>query len=153
MLPRLQGLLPRLLPRELPFFITCRAFSLAPQAAEALKSIKDAVPPKRKVVQLSKKEKKELQGNIGKYANNCGRPEFHNVDLDRHGRVFEPTDVSEVVITSSKNNVCEVRFRWLHKVEVVLQAFQAHGLHVTRITHVPRLPKGDPHKCRKRRRV
>ncbi|CAD7969811.1 unnamed protein product [Amoebophrya sp. A25] len=183
-----------------------RCFGFSPQAAAALKSIKDAMPAKRKVIQLSKKEKRELQGNIAKYANNRGRPEFHNIDLDRHGRIFEPTDVFEIVITSSKNNlwiavvnkarenrtvftshagnvglrksarraadaahrvaqniarkckrlgvtVCEVRFRWLQKMEIVLQAFQAHNLRVTRVTHLPRLPKGDPHKCRKRRRV
>ncbi|CAD7925306.1 unnamed protein product [Amoebophrya sp. A120] len=189
--------------RVLPQF---RSFAFTAQAAQALKTLREAVPPKKKVIQLSKKERKQLQGNIGKYANSAGRPEFHNVDLDRHGRICEPTDVFEIVITTSKNNVwivvnnkaregrtvfsshagnvglrksgrrtidaahriasniarkckrlgvsvCEVRFRWLMKVEAILQAFQAQGLHITRVTHVPRLPKGDPHKCRKRRRV
>eukprot|EP00392_Amoebophrya_sp_AT5.2_P003183 g3188.t1 len=180
--------------------------SSATGAAVPLKSIRDSVSAKKKILQMSKKEKRMVQGNLGKYANNCGRPEFHNVDLDRHGRIFEPTDVFEICITSSKNNVwiavinksrsnrtvftshagnvgirkcgrrtidashriasnvarkcrrlgvsvAEVRFRWLMKVEAVLQAFQAHGLQITRITHVPRLPKGDPPRARKRRRV
>lgn len=185
--------------------------NFSPNAAAALRNIKDALgggspPQKKKTLQLSKKEKRLLQGNVGKYVKNHGRPEFHNIDRDRHGRVFNPTDTFQVVLTSSKNNLwacllnksregrtvfsthagnvgirrCErrtpnctwrvgqniarkckrlgvtavdVRFRKLMKCEVILQAFQAHGLRVTRLSHIPRLPKGEPHRAPKRRRV
>eukprot|EP00397_Hematodinium_sp_SG-2012_P067640 GEMP01105739.1.p1 GENE.GEMP01105739.1~~GEMP01105739.1.p1 ORF type:complete len:229 (-),score=45.43 GEMP01105739.1:23-709(-) len=179
---------------------------LSSKSTEALRNIKDALKTPMKRKQLTKKEKGSLQGNIQKYAMMGGRPEFHNVDLNRNGRIFEPSNTFEVVITSSKNNCwvtvnnksrgyrtvfqshagnigqrkanrkitsttyrvaqniarklkrlgvscVEVRCRYLMKVEVCLQAFQALGLQVTKITHVPRLPKGKPQKARKRRRV
>eukprot|EP00746_Dinoflagellata_sp_MGD_P149385 gnl/MRDRNA2_/MRDRNA2_81421_c0_seq1.p1 gnl/MRDRNA2_/MRDRNA2_81421_c0~~gnl/MRDRNA2_/MRDRNA2_81421_c0_seq1.p1 ORF type:complete len:263 (+),score=41.11 gnl/MRDRNA2_/MRDRNA2_81421_c0_seq1:75-863(+) len=47
----------------------------------------------------------------------------------------------------------DVSFRKLMKVDTCLQAFQAHGLNVTRLTHVPKLPKGNPPRPKKRRRV
>jgi len=47
----------------------------------------------------------------------------------------------------------EVRFRRLMKVDVCLQAFQAHGLNVSSLTHVPLLPKTRQPKPRERRRV
>merc|ERR1712046_141120 len=43
----------------------------------------------------------------------------------------------------------EVTFRKIMKVETCLQAFQTVGLQVTRLTHRPRLPRGDPSKPRK----
>lgn len=47
----------------------------------------------------------------------------------------------------------DVSFRKLMKVDTCLQAFQAHGLNITRLTHVPKLPKGNPPRPKKRRRV
>lgn len=179
---------------------------LSAKSTEALRNIKSALHTPVKRMQLTKKEKRTLQGNVRRYTLMGGRPEFHHIDLNRNGRIFEPTDTFEVVISSSKNNCwvtvnnkgrgwrtafvshagnigqrkadrklpsttyriaqniarklkrmgvscCEVRCRYLMKVEICLQAFQAHGLLVTKITHVPRLPKGKPTKARKRRRV
>lgn len=179
---------------------------LSAKSTEALRNIKSALQTPVKRMQLTKKEKRTLQGNVRRYILMGGRPEFHHIDLNRNGRIFEPTDTFEVVISSSKNNCwvtvnnkgrgwrtafvshagnigqrkadrrlpsttyrigqniarklkrmgvscCEVRCRYLMKVEICLQAFQAHGLLVTKITHVPRLPKGKPTKARKRRRV
>merc|ERR1719356_385035 len=157
-------------------------------------------------VQLSRAQKRNFQGNLRRYKLMGGRPEFHNVDRNKHGRIFEPWHNFEVVITSSKNNCyitvknkgwkyrcviashagnvgyrkamkktesatqrialniarklkrlgvtcAEVTFRKIMKVEVCLQAFQSAGLQVTRLTHLPRLPMGDPAKPRKQRRV
>lgn len=194
------------------------ASTFSPAASAALRTIKDSLTAnklsaahevpgtKRKKIRLSVRAKKELQGNVWKYCNNHDRPEFHNIDKNRHGRVFEPTDTFEVVISSSKNNlwivlnnkarggrtvfsshagnvgqrgpnkktrgaasrvalnvarkckrlgvqVVEVRFRRLLKVEIVLQAFKSLGLKVIRLSHIPRLPKGDPPTPRKRRRL
>ena len=47
----------------------------------------------------------------------------------------------------------DVRFRRLMRVDQVLNAFQAHNLRVTRLTHQPRLPFGYQHRPRNRRRV
>ena len=47
----------------------------------------------------------------------------------------------------------EVRFRKLMRVDQCLSAFQAHGLHVTKLTHEPRLPFGYAHRPRNKRRV
>lgn len=49
----------------------------------------------------------------------------------------------------------EVKFRRIMRVNQVLQAFVAHGLGVSSITHEPRLPKCGQNatKPRKRRRV
>jgi len=179
---------------------------LSAKSTEALRNIKSALHTPVKRPQLTKKEKRNLQGHLRRYMLMGGRPEFHNIDRNQHGRIFEPTDTFEVVISSSKNNCwvvvnnkgrgwrtafvshagnigqrkadrklpsctyriaqniarklkrmgvscCEVRCRYLLKVEICLQAFQAHGLQVTKISHVPRLPKGKPTKARKRRRV
>lgn len=135
-----------------------------------------------------------------------GRPEFHNIDKNKYGKIFEPWHNFEIVITASKNNCyitvknkswgyrtviqshagnvgfkqaatktegctqrialniarklkrigiscAEVTFRKMMKVETCLQAFQSAGLQVTRLTHRPRLPHGQPAKPRKQRRV
>lgn len=174
-------------------------------ATEASGNAKPAPKPGARI-QLSKAQRRNFQGNIQKYKLMGGRPEFHNVDRNKYGRIFEPWHTFEVVITSSKNNCwvtvknkgrryrcvffshagnvgmrkanrktematerialnvarklkrlgvvcCEVTFRKIMKVETCLQAFQACGLQVTRLTHVPRLPKGIPMKPRKQRRV
>lgn len=174
-------------------------------ATEA-KGEKDKRPKTGARIQLSKAQRRNFQGNIRRYKLMGGRPEFHNVDRNRYGRIFEPWHTFEVVITSSKNNCwvtvknkgrryrcvftshagnvgmrkanrktemsterialnvarklkrlgvvcCEVTFRKIMKVETCLQAFAAVGLQVTRLTHVPRLPQGDPAKPRKQRRV
>merc|ERR1719277_2837130 len=161
---------------------------------------------KQTSVQLSRAQKRTFPGNLRRFRLMGGRPEFHNIDRNRHGRIFEPWHTFEIVISSSKNNCwitvknkgwkyrtvmashagnvgyrkatkkteaatsriaeniarklkrlgvtcAEVTFRKIMKVEVCLQAFQSAGLQITRLTHQQRLPKGDPHKPRKQRRV
>lgn len=174
----------------------------------ALQSIRDSIRQKKAPVkaQLTKKDKASMQGNVGKYLLKGDKPEFHNIDKNRNGRIFEPNNLFEVVITGSKNNCwmtvlnkgrkrravftsncgnvgirdakarspksayrvaenvarklkrlgvgcADVKFRKLMKVDMCLQAFQGLGLNVTRLTHVPRLPKGKPNRVKKRRRV
>lgn len=174
-------------------------------ASQALGSIKDTLK-KTQNIQLSRAQKRSFPGHIHRYKTKGGRPEFHNVDRNRHGRIFEPWHNFEIIITSSKNNCwitvlnkgwryrtvfwsnagnvgyrqamkkteqatqaialnvarklkrlgvtcAEVTFRKLMKVETCLQAFQTVGLQITRLTHQPRLPQGDPAKPRKQRRV
>ena len=80
---------------------------LTPAATSALHSIRDAIRGRKAVVpkaQLTRKEKASMQGNVGKYLLKGERPEFHNIDRNRNGRIFEPTNLFEVVISSSKNN-------------------------------------------------
>jgi ribosomal protein S11 len=96
-------MLSRLVPRR--FFGT-----LSDKAASALDSIKDSIrgtakpPPVARKAQLTRKDKASMQGNVGKYLLRGNKEEFHNIDRNRNGRVFEPTDPFEVVISSSKNN-------------------------------------------------
>lgn len=177
---------------------------LSQAASDALGSIKQTM--RKQQVQLTKAQRRNLQGNIRRYKLMGGRDEFHNVDRNRNGRIFEPWHSFEIVISSSKNNcwitvknkswryrcvmashagnvgfrkaakkseqatqaialniarklkrlgvMCaEVTFRKIMKVETCLQAFQSVGLQITRLTHQPRLPHGDPAKPRKQRRV
>ena len=79
---------------------------LSEKASAALQSIKDSINKKPIVrkAQLTRKEKASMQGNVGKYLLKGDKPEFHNVDRNRNGRIFEPTNPFEVVISSSKNN-------------------------------------------------
>lgn len=80
---------------------------MSEKAASALQSIKDSIhrkPPPVRKAQLTRKEKASMQGNVGKYLLKGDKPEFHNIDRDRNGRIFEPTNRFEVVISSSKNN-------------------------------------------------
>lgn len=181
------------------------AAPLSEGSAQALGSIKQSLTTMRKI-HLSKAEKRKLEGNIGKYKRMQGRPEFHGVTPNKHGRLFDPNNLFHIVITSSKNNcwitvqntgrkyravfmshagnvgfrkglrkteqatyrvaqniarklkrlgaICaDVSFRKLMKVDTCLQAFQAHGLNVTRLTHTPKLPKGHPPRPKKKRRV
>lgn len=160
----------------------------------------------RGTVQLSRAEKKVFQGHIRRYQLMGDRPEFHNVDRNHNGRIFEPWHTFEIRITSSKNNCwitvknkgrggrtvfsshagnvgyrkadrkteaatfriaqnvarklkrlgvscAEVTFRRLMKVNTCLQAFESIGLEVTKLSHDPLLPMGDPHKPKKQRRV
>lgn len=178
---------------------------LSASAAKALGSIKETV---RKTTQLhlTRAQKRTFQGNLRRYKLMGGREEFHNIDRNKNGRIFEPWHNFEVVITSSKNNCwitvknkgwkyrtviasqagnvgfrkankkteaatnrialniarklkrlgvtcAEVTFRKIMKVETCLQAFQTVGLQVTRLTHIPRLPKGNPLRPKKQRRV
>jgi len=181
--------------------------ALSAASSQAIKTIKETVQKtQRKSLQLTKAQKRSLQGNLRKYKLMGGRPEFHNVDVNRHGRIFEPWHTFEIVISSSKNNCwvtvknkgrqyrtvfashagnvgfrkatrkteaatyriaqnvarklkrlgvgcAEVTFRKVMKVETCLQAFAAHGLSITRLTHQPRLPRANPTKPRKQRRV
>lgn len=174
-------------------------------AAQALGSIKETMKTTQNI-QLTRAQKRKFAGNIRRFKFMGGRPEFHNIDRNRHGRIFEPWHNFEIVITSSKNNCwvtvknkgwkyrtvfvshagnvgyrkaakktesathaialnvarklkrlgvtcAEVTFRRIMKVETCLQAFQSVGLQITRLTHQPRLPMGDPSKPRKQRRV
>lgn len=174
-------------------------------ASEALGAIKQTMRSAN-ASQLTKAQKRSFPGNLQRYRLMGGRDEFHNIDRNRHGRIFEPWHNFEIVVSSSKNNcwivvrnkgwkyrpvivshagnvgyrkgakkhepatyriaeniarklrrlgvVCaEVTFRKIMKVETCLQAFQAAGLQVTRLTHQPRLPHGDPSKPKKPRRV
>jgi len=178
---------------------------LSAAASRALGNIKESVK-RVKTVQLTRAQKRKLEGNIRKYKLMGDREEFHNVDRNKYGRIFEPWHNFEIHITSSKNNcwmtvknkgwkfrcvfsssagnvgfrgamkkteaatsriamnvarklkrlgvtVAEVKFRKIMKVETCLQAFQSVGLRITRLTHLPRLPHGNPSKPRKMRRV
>jgi ribosomal protein S11 len=82
--------------------------SLSQKASSALESIMDSIrgrpPLSSKKPQLTRKEKSSMQGNVGKYLLKGNKPEFHNVDTNRNGRIFEPTNPFEIVISSSKNN-------------------------------------------------
>lgn len=80
--------------------------TLSTAAANALGSIKQTMK-RQKVQQLTKAQKRTFPGNIRKWTNMGGRPEFFNIDRNRHGRIFEPWHNFEVVITSTKNN-CHV---------------------------------------------
>jgi len=89
------------------FFRRINHFStLSEKAASSLQSIRDFIQrkPVPRKAQLTRKEKASLQGNVGKYLLKGDKPEFHNVDRNRNGRIFEPTNRFEVVISSSKNN-------------------------------------------------
>ena len=89
------------------FFRRINHFStLSEKAASSLQSIRDSIQrkPVPRKAQLTRKEKASLQGNVGKYLLKGDKPEFHNVDRNRNGRIFEPTNRFEVVISSSKNN-------------------------------------------------
>merc|ERR1712113_928887 len=55
-------------------------------------------------IQLSKSQKRTFPGNLRRFRLMGGRPEFHNIDRNRQGRIFEPWHTFEIVITSSKNN-------------------------------------------------
>ena len=82
-------------------------FCMSEQASSALQSIRDSIQRKPVVprkAQLTRKEKASMQGNVGKYLLKGDKPEFHNIDRNRNGRIFEPTNRFEVVISSSKNN-------------------------------------------------
>eukprot|EP00389_Voromonas_pontica_P016324 GDKH01025516.1.p1 GENE.GDKH01025516.1~~GDKH01025516.1.p1 ORF type:complete len:257 (-),score=3.97 GDKH01025516.1:124-894(-) len=181
---------------------------LPPPSIAALERIRAALkskPPGTKK-QLSNAEKRNFQGNIGKWLKNGGRPEFHGIERNSNNHIKEATDKFLVVIRSSKNNCfiyvqnrsrgyrlvfqsyagnvnysktaqqtpqctyriaqnvarkcrrlgithADLRFRKLYRVNDALQAFQAHGLAITSITHAPRLPKGCFLRPRKRRRV
>ena len=92
---------------SLLFFRRINHFStLSEKAASSLQSIRDSIQrkPVPRKAQLTRKEKASLQGNVGKYLLKGDKPEFHNVDRNRNGRIFEPTNRFEVVISSSKNN-------------------------------------------------
>ena len=81
--------------------------TLSDKASSALESIKDSIrggPSSARKAQLTRKEKASMQGNVGKYLLKGSKPEFHNIDRNRNGRLLEPTDSFEVVISSSKNN-------------------------------------------------
>jgi len=79
---------------------------MAEAAAKALGSIKETMARRSRTQprQLSKSEKRNFPGCLGRYKCMGGRPEFHNVDRNRHGRIFEPWHTFEIKITSSKNN-------------------------------------------------
>lgn len=81
--------------------------TISPKAQAALQSIKESIsrkPPAARKPQLTKKDKASMQGNVGKYMLKGEKPEFHNIDKNRNGRIFEPTNPFEVIISSSKNN-------------------------------------------------
>lgn len=79
---------------------------ISEKASAALKSIRDSInrKPVARKAQLTKKEKASMQGNVGRYILKGEKVEFHNVDRNRNGRIFEPSNPFEVVISSSKNN-------------------------------------------------
>jgi len=79
---------------------------LSEKASMALQSIRDSInrKPVARKAQLTKKEKASMQGNVGKYILKGDKDEFHNIDRNRNGRIFEPSDLFEIVISSSKNN-------------------------------------------------
>ena len=79
---------------------------MSEKASAALKSIRDSInrKPVARKAQLTKKEKASMQGNVGKYILKGEKAEFHNIDRNRNGRIFEPSNPFEIVISSSKNN-------------------------------------------------
>eukprot|EP00920_Eleutheroschizon_duboscqi_P044091 GHVT01105057.1.p1 GENE.GHVT01105057.1~~GHVT01105057.1.p1 ORF type:complete len:436 (+),score=90.41 GHVT01105057.1:314-1621(+) len=91
--------------------------ALSPPAAAALQKVREAlvVNKPKATANFAKKDLKNVEGNIGKMKRNLGRPEFHNVKLNKDGHIFEPTDKFQIVITSSKNNVhAVVRGKSMH---------------------------------------
>ena len=94
----------RLAPSILPRFLSSQA-SLSPAAKSALQSIKASAVRIEPPTQLSKKDRNNLQGNVVNYFHKGAKPEFHHAEKNKHGRMIEPMDTFDVVITSSKNNV------------------------------------------------
>eukprot|EP00921_Rhytidocystis_pertsovi_P026559 GHVQ01042858.1.p1 GENE.GHVQ01042858.1~~GHVQ01042858.1.p1 ORF type:complete len:448 (+),score=119.85 GHVQ01042858.1:214-1557(+) len=60
---------------------------------------------KKAIIPLDKKRARSIQGNLRRYQLIGDRPEFHNIDRNRHGHIFEPTDTFQIKITSSINNI------------------------------------------------
>jgi ribosomal protein S11 len=88
-----------------PFTTNSKAPQLSEKASAALQSIRESIKkPILRKAQLTRKEKASMQGNVGKYLLKGDKEEFHNIDRNRHGRIFEPSDQFEIVISSSKNN-------------------------------------------------
>mmetsp|Transcript_11207 Transcript_11207/g.20446 ORF Transcript_11207/g.20446 Transcript_11207/m.20446 type:complete len:221 (+) Transcript_11207:81-743(+) len=79
---------------------------LSDSASKALGTIKENLA-KARTIHLSKAERRNFQGDLKKYKLMGGRPEFHNADKNKSGRLFEPWHTFEVIITSSKNN-CQI---------------------------------------------
>jgi ribosomal protein S11 len=80
--------------------------TLSDGAASALQNVRDSINAKKtpRKIQLTKKEKSSMQGNVGRFLMKGDKPEFHNVDKNRNGRLVEPSDTFEIIITGSKNN-------------------------------------------------
>ena len=75
-------------------------------SSTALQSIQETLNAQKPLkTQLSKKERNNMQGHIGRYFKKGNKPEFWSTDRNCHKRIFEPMDSFQVTITSSKNNV------------------------------------------------
>eukprot|EP00927_Polykrikos_kofoidii_P051587 TRINITY_DN45387_c0_g1_i1.p1 TRINITY_DN45387_c0_g1~~TRINITY_DN45387_c0_g1_i1.p1 ORF type:complete len:338 (+),score=40.44 TRINITY_DN45387_c0_g1_i1:75-1088(+) len=85
------------------FAAAAAAPKLSADASRALGNIKDSMK-RTKPLQLSRAQARSLQGHLRRYKLMGGREEFHNIDRNKYGRVFEPWHNFEIVITSSKNN-------------------------------------------------
>merc|ERR1711933_86883 len=96
----------------------------SPAATQALGAIKQTAARTTPQIQMSRAQKRNFKGNIGKYQRMGGRPEFHNIDRNHHGRVFEPWHNFEVVITGSKNN-CHITVKnkcWKYRTVMLYTA-------------------------------
>mmetsp|Transcript_52994 Transcript_52994/g.119156 ORF Transcript_52994/g.119156 Transcript_52994/m.119156 type:complete len:219 (+) Transcript_52994:82-738(+) len=77
--------------------------TLSETASKALGTIKESMS-KARTLHMTKAQKRNFQGDLKRYRLMGGRPEFHNADKNKNGRLFEPWHTFEVIITSSKNN-------------------------------------------------
>lgn len=77
--------------------------NLSVGAKEALGKISKASRKKR--AKLSKKEMKTFPGNLRNFFLHGRKPEFHNIDRNKHGNIYEPSDKFRVMITTSVRNV------------------------------------------------
>ena len=100
------------------------ASGLSAASEAALSSIKQAVAKPLKPVQLTKKDRSNMQGNITKFHRKGNMPEFWHLQKNSHHRVCEPTDPFELVLTTSKNNVWITAVNKARKWRTV---FQTHA--------------------------
>eukprot|EP00388_Colpodella_angusta_P004264 GDKJ01014207.1.p1 GENE.GDKJ01014207.1~~GDKJ01014207.1.p1 ORF type:complete len:218 (-),score=15.41 GDKJ01014207.1:56-709(-) len=77
--------------------------NLSDAAKAALGKISSAT--KKKKPKLTKKDFKTFPGNLRNYFMYGGKPEFHNIDRNKNGHIYESSDKFRVVITASVRNV------------------------------------------------
>lgn len=70
----------------------------------------DKAAASRKMKQLTRSERRSFEGHLRRFQLMGDKSEFHHVDRNRNGRIFEPYHIFSLSITTSKNNVhCVVR--------------------------------------------
>ena len=82
---------------------TAQEPKLSREASKALGSIKETAQRTAAKVHLTRAQRRNFQGNYRRFKLMGGRDEFHNVDRNRHGRIFEPWHNFEVAGACSEN--------------------------------------------------